>query len=364
MHTHHLHFLGWHDHFQSQLEALTEAGSSLTPARIAAQHRGLYTVLSATTGSVDLAHAHEARITGRLRHASTDEQAALPVVGDWVGLDDKGRIAHLFDRHTALTRKATGGASRHQALAANIDLIFAVTSLNQDFNLRRIERFITAIRSGGAEPVVVLSKADLAADPERFAAQMRRAAPHTEVVIVSALTGEGIDTLLGLLERGSTATLMGTSGVGKTTLLNALGGFDQATSEVRATDGRGRHTTRHRELFILPSTEALLIDTPGIRELQLAGDEDLSETFADIEALAEGCHFRDCSHTTEPSCAVQGAIDAGVLDPARLRSMRKLEREARRQAKRRSALERMSHKAHVKRFSRMVRRVQKQKEPW
>ncbi|MEZ4313597.1 MAG: ribosome small subunit-dependent GTPase A [Polyangiaceae bacterium] len=273
-----------------------------------------------------------AEVTGRLRHAARS-RADLPAVGDWVAVRaDQGAprvpIFAVLPRRTALTRKAAGQATEPQVVAANVDTTFLVTGLDLDFNVRRIERAVLLARESGAEPVLILSKADLCEDlPARLKAA-EQAAPGITILPLSAKKHTGLEALSPWLRPGHTIVLFGSSGAGKSTLVNALLGEErQLTREVRDHDHRGRHTTTRRELVVLP-TGALLIDTPGVRELGLfGGEEALGEAFSDIESLTTSCAFGDCTHRNEPRCAVRKAIETGALDPARLQSYLKLREE-------------------------------------
>jgi ribosome biogenesis GTPase len=278
-----------------------------------------------------------AEVSGRVRHAAR-EKAELPAVGDWVALraDERRPRASIFavlPRRTAFSRKAAGQKAEAQVVAANVDTVFLVTGLDLDFNVRRIERAVLLARESGVEPVVVLSKADLCADAGVRMEQTRSVAPNVAVVKLSTVTGEGVDALDGWLTPGKTVVLVGSSGVGKSTLVNwFLGEERQSTRTVREHDHRGKHTTTRRELMVLPSG-ALLIDTPGLRELGLLGSESargggaLGEAFNDIEALALSCAFSDCTHVSEPRCAVKNALENGKLDAVRLASYLKLKEE-------------------------------------
>ena len=264
---------------------------------------------------------------GALRHrAERDGPSSLPAVGDWVAVDQDGAVADVLPRRGALRRIDEDGTV--EVLAGHVDLLLVATSLNRDLNVRRIERFLSLGLDGGVPSLVVLTKADLEADPFAVAARIE-AAVGAPTVVMSVQDGWGVADLQARLEPRRTAALFGMSGVGKSTLVNALLGEDrQQTLPVRERDDRGRHATTRRELFVLPSG-ALLIDTPGVRLQRLAGTVGLDEAFADITALAEQCRFADCAHETEPGCAVRAAVEAGELDPARLEAMRRLEREAR-----------------------------------
>ncbi|MGC4120077.1 MAG: ribosome small subunit-dependent GTPase A [Myxococcales bacterium] len=294
-------------------------------ARIAAEHRGAYDVWAA-------GGAGRAQLAGRLRLDLGE--AGAPAVGDWVvvdgtpGPDRASVIERVLERRTAFTRGAAGRDARVQVIAANVDLVFVVCGLDADFNLRRIERYLARIWASGAQPVVVLNKADLCADPWARLVEVERLAPGVSVHVVSALNAEGLEAVRSCIEVGTTVALVGSSGAGKSTLVNALVGEEQMpTGEIRESDGRGRHTTTHRQLVVLPGG-GLLLDTPGMRELQLVGEEGLEAVFADIVALAEGCRFRDCRHDTEPGCAVLKAVESGELSAERFEHYRKLEREA------------------------------------
>jgi ribosome biogenesis GTPase len=288
----------------------------------------------------------EATVSGRLRHSGGD----WPAVGDWVVLEGGSRIARVLPRLTAFSRKEPGAVTRAQVIATNIDVLFVVAGLDGDFNLRRLERYLLLARESGARPVVVLNKSDLRADTEEVA--RHAGALGAPVVTTSALDGYGLAALEAHIAPCQTAGLTGSSGVGKSTLLNRLLGSErQRVQEVRESDSRGRHTTVRRELFLAPSGW-LIVDTPGLRELQLwAGAESVDLAFADIADLAQQCRFRDCRHQGEPGCAVV----SGGIDEGRLASYAKLQREAahlERQQNQRAALE---EKRRIKRIHRAMR---------
>ena len=303
------------------------AGQGLLPGRVVRQLRDRSTIV---TGDGELA----AEVSGRFRHGASGP-ADYPAVGDWVAARPAGggraAIEAVLPRRSAFTRKAAGEAVEAQVIAANIDTVFLVSGLDGDLNLRRIERYVTAAWSSGAAPVIVLNKADLRTDLEEVAATAAAVAPEVPVVAVSARGGNGLEALTPFLVPGMTVALLGSSGVGKSTMINRLLGEDRfATSAVSdAGAGRGRHTTTARELVRLPGG-ALLIDTPGLRELGLwADDEGLDRTFEEIDRLAARCRFPDCGHEQEPGCAVREAVEAGAVAVERWESYLKLRRELR-----------------------------------
>jgi ribosome biogenesis GTPase len=270
-------------------------------------------------------------VSGRFRHTAAS-RADYPSVGDWVALarphGGRALIHAVLPRRSRFLRKVAGSETEAQVVAANIDVIFIVGGLDDDFNLRRIERYLVTAWEGGATPVVVLNKADLTAAVEERIAEVTTIAPGVPVHPVSCRSGEGLAALQTYLAPGRTVALIGSSGVGKSTIINRLAGFDrQRTRDVRASDSRGRHTTTNRELVLLPGG-GLLIDTPGMRELQLwnVGDA-LGDAFDDIRDAAAGCHFRDCRHETEPRCAVKAAVAEGRIKAERLENYRRLQRE-------------------------------------
>ncbi|MFL6292373.1 MAG: ribosome small subunit-dependent GTPase A, partial [Thermoanaerobaculia bacterium] len=297
------------------------------PARVVAQ-RGLNRV---STGEAE----SYADLAGRLRHEleGPGGSSGYPAVGDWVAFrpptgEGRGLIHAVLPRRSKFSRKVAGNRTEEQVVAANVDTLFLVSGLDGDFNPRRIERYLTAAWDSGARPVVVLNKLDRCAEPDRCLLEAEAVARGVPVHRVSAKTGEGCEALLQYLKPGETVSLLGSSGVGKSTLINRLLGREaQRTGDVREGDDRGRHTTTHRELLPLPQG-GLLIDTPGLREVQLwEGDQGIESTFADVEELAEGCRFSDCRHRGEPGCAVEEAVARGDLARGRLESYHKLQRE-------------------------------------
>jgi ribosome biogenesis GTPase len=274
------------------------------------------------------------------------------------GTDSEASIDALLPRRSRFSRKVAGETTEEQVVAANIDTVFLVSGLDHDFNLRRIERYLTTAWDGGARPVIILNKADLATDLPAAIAQVEAVACGAPIHAMSSKRGDGVEVLGAYLAPGQTCAFLGSSGVGKSTLVNRLRGDErQRTAEVRASDSRGRHTTTNRELLELPGG-GLLIDTPGMREMQL-WEGSLEDAFADIHALATGCHFRDCRHTTEPRCAVVAASEHGGLDPARLESYRRLQRELDLHARRQDELLMLQDKKKNKVIHKAMRTVTK-----
>jgi ribosome biogenesis GTPase len=314
--------LGFDPQRHAQFEPYRAEG--LVPGRVAVQHRGAWDVLT-ELGEL------RAEVAGRLAHDAASG-AELPVVGDWVALaprhaEGAGRIHAILPRRTKFSRKTAWQATEEQVLAANIDIAFLVSSLNEDLNPRRLERYLTLAWDSGARPVILLTKADLDCRAAESAAHIETIALGVPAHAISSVTGDGLEAVRSYLGLGVTAALLGSSGVGKSTLINALAGEDLLTTQEIGADGRGRHTTTRRELVVLPSA-GLLIDTPGLRELQLWGTgQGLGETFEDVVELAARCRFHDCRHETEPGCAIQTALTDGQLSPDRWESYVKLQRE-------------------------------------
>lgn len=315
---------GWNDRHAEAFAALREP--RLKPARVAVEHRGGYQIVEPELGLVP------ATITGRLRHGLRDN-SKRPVVGDWVafqqpGAEKKAVIHHVLPRVTRLARHAAGRETEEQILAANIDLVVVTASLALELNLRRLERYIAVAADSGARVALLLTKADLRPDTAAEVERLRALFPAIPVHALSIINRKGLKEVRALLRPGETTVLVGPSGVGKSSLINKLCGEEMLpVQEVRETDQKGRHTTSHRELLPLPNG-ALVIDTPGIRELQVWIDEaELAEAFADIEALSLRCKFTNCRHDNEPGCLVRDEVAAGRLTDARLAGYRKLKQE-------------------------------------
>lgn len=313
--------LGWDDEWARAFAPHAAAG--FVPARVAIEFNYLYR-LYAESGEVQAQHA------GRLRH----EVQQLSAVGDWVALrptpgEATGTIEAILPRRSKFSRKVAGELTEEQIVAANIDTLFLVMGLDGDYNPRRLERYLLLAYEGGARPVVILNKADVAEHVSDDLDEIRTIAVGIPVYAISAKTRTGVEVIEQHLGAGQTGALLGSSGVGKSTLVNALLGEEVLpTREVRAHDSRGRHTTRHRHLIVLPQNRGLLIDTPGMRELQLWTSPDSArDSFEDIEALGASCHFTDCGHSTEPRCAVKQAVEDGTLAPERLEGYLKLKDE-------------------------------------
>jgi ribosome biogenesis GTPase / thiamine phosphate phosphatase len=312
--------LGWDETWSSELEQLDE--DNLIAGRIAAQHRGEY-VLWTEEGEL------RAELPGRIRY-DAGVSGLLPAVGDWVAarvraLEGRATIHTVLPRRSTLSRKEVLRGSQEQVLAANVDTAFLLTGLDADFSIRRLERYLVLAWESGAEPIVVLTKTDLAQDlPEQMLA-VDSVAIGVPVYPVCNVTGEGLDAVREHLRPAASSVVLGSSGVGKSSLINRIAGAEVMRTSTVAADGTGRHTTTHRELIRLPGG-ALVIDTPGLRELQLY-DGDNGAAFSDIEELATECRFSDCVHVHEPNCAVLAAVDDGTLELDRLRSWRKLQRE-------------------------------------
>jgi ribosome biogenesis GTPase len=320
---HSLQALGWSPFFDRQIT--DEERGRWAPARVVWESRERYRL---STGEGEW----QGELAGRLRHTATS-RSQLPAVGDWLlaalrPAEGRATIQRLLARRSQFSRGAAGRPAAEQIVAANIDTVLLVTSFNRDFNLRRIERYLALAWESGANPVVVLNKADLCTDHDRWRTDMEAVSQGVPVLVTSALRGDGITELAAAIRESGTTALLGSSGVGKSSLINALLGDErQSTLSIREDDDRGRHNTTTRQLFCLPQG-GVLIDTPGMRELQVWDAEaGLEHAFGDIEALASDCRFRDCRHVNEPGCAVLAAIARGEVLRERLGSYHRLKRE-------------------------------------
>jgi ribosome biogenesis GTPase len=309
--------LGWDEETAAAFEPWRERVDH-EPARVAVEFNHLYR-LYVDGGDM------EAVVSGRLKHHAAS-RAELPAVGDWIVArrrpdEDRGSIVHILPRKSRFSRKVAGSVTDEQVVAANVDVVFLVMGLDADFSPRRLERYLLLARDSGASPVVLLTKPDLCADVGARAADVAVVAGDVPVHLLNPRSGEGADAVRGYVAHGRTCALLGSSGVGKSTIVNRLVGADvRKTRAVRETDSKGRHTTTHRELVPVPGG-GLLLDTPGMRELQLwdVGDA-VEQTFDDVERHASACRFSDCRHRIEPGCGVKAAVAAGTLPPERLAS--------------------------------------------
>jgi ribosome biogenesis GTPase len=344
--------IGWRPAFAAAFTAHAEAGR--VPARVVSEERGQF-LLHDGDGMV------AAAVSGRFRHETGGDALAYPAVGDWVAVTaatDGGRatIHGLLPRGSAIVRRAPADhGSGTQTIAANVDVVFIVTSLNAELNLRRIERYLAVAWESGASPVIVLSKADLDDDVAGHLVAVESVAPGVEVIVASAVTGEGIEAIRAHLAPGRTVAFIGSSGVGKSTLVNSLAGFELLTTAgIREDDARGRHTTTRRQL--VPLADGLVIDTPGMREMSLNDSEGISPTFDDIEQAAAGCRFSDCRHASEPGCAIRAALASGELAQDRFQAYGKLQREARRSE---LANDHVARKAERRKWTAMLKGVER-----
>lgn len=349
--------LGWNRFFESQVTA--EERKRHYPARVSEEQRGGHRLVTEIG-------EFKAEVSGKLRYRA-GARADLPAVGDWVVADIRGAerratIHRILDRRSKVSRKVAGRGTSEQILATNVDTVLLVTSLNRDLSLRRIERYLTMIWESGASPVVLLNKADLCYHVEGFVRLVDSVACRTPVHVISALHSTGLEDLASYFEMGRTSVLIGSSGVGKSTLINRLLKEDiLSVQEIRASDDRGRHNTTSRQLLFLPGG-GMIIDTPGLRELQpYDSEEGVERAFEDLEMLAEQCRFRDCQHDSEPGCAVRQASTEGRLDAERLGNYMNLKRELRYLARKGDVLARIAERKKWKKVHKAIRRLDKWK---
>jgi ribosome biogenesis GTPase len=354
--------LGWDDALAREFEPWARK-ADMHPGRVAIEFNHIYRVL---TGHGEI----EVTAAGRLKHRA-ERRSQLPAVGDWVVVrkqpgEHRGAIQHIFPRHGAFSRKVAGNVTDEQVVAANVDVVFLVMGLDDDFSVRRLERYLLLAREGGATPVVVLTKPDKTIDAAPRVAEVVVMAGNVPVHVVNARLGEGLASVAAHLSSGKTAVLLGSSGVGKSTIINRLAGTDvQKTQAVREADSKGRHTTTHRELVVLPGG-GLIIDTPGMRELQLwDARQAVRETFEDIGALAPDCYFTDCRHRGEPRCAVAAADAEGRLAPGRLESYLALQDELAHLARQQDERAQLEDKRRAKVRGKAIRAVNaRRKRRW
>ncbi|ACY17770.1 ribosome small subunit-dependent GTPase A [Haliangium ochraceum] len=350
--------LGFHPFFAAQWQLL-DGAERWVPARVSADSGDIYELAGC--------RARFGQLAGRLRHP--DHASARPTTGDWVAVsddDDNARIHLLLDRRSALVRRAAGKATHAQVVAANVDVFFLVTAADRDLNPRRLERYLAAVWDSGAQPVIVVNKIDLVDEDEAARAlhRVEAIAGAASVAGVSAMAGSGVDALAPFLGVGATVGLIGSSGVGKSTLSNRLLGDEMQAAAATRGDGKGRHTTTRRELRVLPGG-GVLIDTPGMREFgMLGGEGGLEVAFAELAEVAARCRFRDCTHDDEPGCAVLAAVAEGELGEERVRSYRRLRRERAANEARRDPVQASNSKRRWKAIHKQVRNLYKDSDKY
>jgi ribosome biogenesis GTPase / thiamine phosphate phosphatase len=341
---------GWNEFFNLHFQPYSTAGYKT--GHVVLEYNHLYRVY---TEQGELL----ADVAGKLRH-EVASRADLPAVGDWVIVqprieEGKATIHAVLPRKSKFVRKVAGSRTEEQIVGTNIDTIFLVTSINQDFNVRRLERYLVVALESGASPVIVLSKADLCDEVEERIAEIQTVASGVPVHAISVIKREGLNELMPYFRQGETVALLGSSGVGKSTLINHLIGHEvQKVKEIRERDGRGQHATTHRELILLPQG-GLMLDTPGMRELHLwDGEESLHQAFDDLEALARSCYFSDCHHQNEPGCAISEALVEGTLDAGRYQSYEKLQKELKHVARKQDVSAQITEKKRWKKLTRLA----------
>jgi ribosome biogenesis GTPase / thiamine phosphate phosphatase len=346
---------GWNDFFANHFEPYRHQG--FTVARVVIESRNSY-ILQSENAELS------AEITGKLRYRAIERQD-FPAVGDWVVIRARERegtasIYEILPRKSKFSRKNVGAETVEQIVATNVDTVFLVSGLDGDFNPRRIERYLILAWESGTNPVIVLNKADVCPNLEACLREVSAVALSVPIITISAATSQGLEALKPYLQPGQTVALLGSSGVGKSTITNQLMGETvQTVQTVRQGDNRGKHTTTHRELMVLP-TGGLIIDTPGMRELQIwTGDEGISGTFADIEELAQQCRFSDCQHQREPGCAVGQALQDGRLDKSRFLNYQKLQKELKYMERKQDQREYIAEKEKWKKLTKAMRNHQK-----